>query len=334
MNMRKLNLRAAAKTQSVFTAGCLMLAVFCAHAGALTPGDPIPLPGTHDGFDFIRIDTAANRLLLGHEGNKSFDVFDLGTRKLLKVVPTSTSQDATVDAKRNSYYVSGNDPSRMVIVDSTKLEITGEVPTPANTDLIGFNPRTGLVYECNDTAGEVWVIDPAAKKIVTTIKVDGSGVEDLAFDPEYKHLYQAVKGKNTIAVIDPASNKVTAAWPLAPDKGAHGIAIVPDGNGLLVACASKLVMLDRTTGKITATAPTGARVDEMTYDPGLHIAYCASRQGNISVISVADGKLSGLGEVPDEPGTGDITVDPKTHTVWIAYKKGNDCFVQPFTPTK
>jgi DNA-binding beta-propeller fold protein YncE len=332
--MRKLNLRAVTKTQSILAAGSLLLAALSTQAGPLTPGEPIPLPGTHDGFDFIRMDTAANRLLLGHEGNKSFDVFDIATKKLLKVIPTSTSQDATVDTKRNSYYVSGNDPSRMVIVDSTKLEITGEVPTPANTDLIGFNPNTGLVYECNDTAGEVWVIDPAAKKIVTTIKLDGSGVEDLAFDPEYKHLYQAVKGKNTIAVIDPASNKVTAAWPLAPDKGPHGIAIVPDSNGLLVACANKLVLLDRSTGKITATAATGARVDEMAYDPGLHIAYCASRGGNISVVSVGDGKLSGLGEVPDETGTGDITVDPKTHTVWIAYKKGGECFVQAFTPAK
>jgi hypothetical protein len=66
--------------------------------------------------------------LLGHEGNKSFDIFDLDTRKLLKVVPTSTSQDATTDAKRRCYYVSGNDPARMVIVDSTKLEISDEVP--------------------------------------------------------------------------------------------------------------------------------------------------------------------------------------------------------------
>ncbi len=312
----------------------MMALALRAPAAALPPGEPILLPGTHDAFDFIRIDTAGNRLLLGHEGNKSFDVFDIETRKLLKAVPTSTSQDATVDAKRGVYYVSGNDPSRMVIVDSTKLEITGEVPTPANTDLIAFNPITGLVYECNDTAGEVWVIDPAAKKIVTTIKVDGSGVEDLAFDPEYKHLYQAVKGKNTIAVIDPANNTVTAAWPLAPDKGAHGIAMVPDNNGLLVACASKLVLIDRSTGKVTATAPTGARVDEMAYDPGLHVAYCASRAGSISVVSVGAGKLGGLGEVPDESGTGDITVDPKTHTVWIAYKKGGECYVQPFTPAK
>ena len=331
--MSKINIIGFKRIQSGISAGCLLLALSLhAQTAPLTPGEPVPLPGTHDGYDFIRIDTAANRLLLGHEGNKSFDVFDIASRKLLKVVPTSTSQDATTDVKRGNYYVAGNDPARMVIVDSTKLEISGEVSVPTNVDLIGFNPMTGLAYLCNDTAGEVWVIDPAAKKIVTTIHVDGSGVEDLAFDPEYKHLYQAVKGKNTIAVIDPASNKVLEAWPCAPDKGVHGIAIVPESNGLLVACAGKLVLFDRSTGKIVDTAVTGGRVDEMTYDPGLHIAYCASRQGKISCVAVAAGKLTSLGDVPDETGTGDIVVDPKTHTVWIAYKKGDQCFAQPFTP--
>jgi DNA-binding beta-propeller fold protein YncE len=230
--------------------------------------------------------------------------------------------------------VSGNDPGRMVIVDANKLEIAGEVPVPTNTDLIAFNPNTGLVYVCNDTAGEVWVIDPAAKKIVTTIKVDGSGVEDLAFDAEYKHLYQAVKGKNTIAVIDPAKNTVTDVWPLAPDKGPHGIAVVPDSNGLLAACAGKLVLLDRTTGKVTSTVPIGGRVDEMAYDSALHLAYCSTRQGGIAVVSVEAGKLTSLGNVPDQSGTGDIAVDPKTHTVWIVYPKGDGCFAQPFTPAK
>lgn len=328
--MTKVNFRGV-----VFGIGCLIVTLALRAQGApLKAGEPVSLPGTQGKFDFIQFDAGANRLLLGHEGNKSFDVFDINARKLLKVVPTSTSQDAAVDAKRGCYYVSGNDPGRMVIVDASKLEVAGEIPTPANTDLIAFNPKTGLVYECNDTAGEVWVIDPTAKKIVTTIQLDGSGVEDLAFDPGYEHLYQAVKGKNTITVIDPASNKVTATWPCAPDSGVHGIAMVPENDGLLVACASKLVLFDRSSGKITATAPTGARVDEITYDPGLHIAYCASRQGNISVISVGAGTLTPLGDVPDAAGTGDIAVDPKTHTVWIAYSKGDGCFVQPFTPSK
>jgi len=300
----------------------------------LTPGTPIPLAGTQGGCDFIQMDANGNRLLLGHEGNKSFDVFDIATGKLLKVIPDCTSQDAATDVKRGSYYVSGNDPARMVIVDSNKLEVSGSVPVPANTDLIAYDAASGLVYECNDTAAEDWVIDPTAQKIVATVTMDGRGVEDLAFDPDYKYLYQAVKGTNTIAKIDPATNKVVAAWPLAPDKGPHGIAMVPDNNGLLVACAGKLLLLDRTSGKITATAPTALRVDEMTYDPGAHIAYCAGRQGKISAISVGSGTLTPLGDVADQPGAGDITVDPKTHTVWTVYKTGTQAFVQPFTHTE
>lgn len=311
------------KMQTGIGLGCLFVTLtLCAQTPPLKTGDPILLPGTTGRFDFIRIDTTGNRLLLGHEGNKSLDVFDLGSKKLLKAVHTGTAQDAAVDLKRGNYYVSGNDPGRMVIVDAKKLEVTGEIPMPANTDLITFDPVTGLVHECNDTVAEEWVIDPATRKIITTIKFDGSGVEDLAFDSQYKRLYQAVKGENTIAVIDPANNKVLNAWPLAPDKGPHGIAVVPENDGLLVACAGKLVLLNRSTGKIEATVVTSGRVDEMAYDPGLHIAYCASRQGKISVVSVESGKLIALGDVPDESGTGSITVDPKTHTVWIAYHNG------------
>lgn len=315
---------------TALTGLCLLAAA--ATAGSLKPGEPILLPGTSGGFDFIRLDAANQRLLLGHEGNHSFDVFDLNAKQLLKVVPTSTSQDAVADAKNGKYYVSGNDPSRLVVVDATTLAITGEVPVPSDTDLIAYNPTTGLVHLCNDKGPEQWVIDPAAKKIVTTIKFAGSGVEDLAFDPADRHLYQVVKGANTVAVIDPADNTVKVNWPCAPGKGVHGIAMVTDLNGLLVACAGKLLLFDCDTGKVVDTAPTASGVDEMAYDPGLHQAYCASRQGKITTVAVAPGKLAMVDDTEDQKGTGDIVVDPTSHTVWIAYAKGKECYVQPFTP--
>jgi DNA-binding beta-propeller fold protein YncE len=319
--------------------GCLLMALSLkAQTGAppapLAPGTPILLPGTSGGFDFINIDTSADRLLLGHEANKTFDVFDLNSKQLLKAVPTGTSQDGVTDVKRGNYYVSGNDPGRMVIVDAKTLAVTGKVPLPAASDMVGFDPDTGLVHECNDTAAEQWLIDPVAKKIVATIKFDGRGLEDMAFDLKNHRLYQAVKGSNTIGVVDLADNKVVAAWPLAPGTGPHGIALVPEADGLLAACAGKLVLVNRSSGKVVATAVIGPRVDEMAYDPGLHRAYCASRQGKISVVSVAADKLTPLGDVPDEPGTGDIVLDPKTHIVWVAFRKGEECFVQPFTPGK
>ncbi len=222
----------------------------------------------------------------------------------------------------------------MMIVDSKKLEVTGEVPVPSDTDLIAFDPKSGLVYESNDKVAEVWVIDPVAKKIVTTIKMDGHGVEDLAFDPEYQHLYQAVKGTNEIAVIDPAKQTVLHSWSLAPNTGPHGIAFVPDHHQLLVACAGKLALMDCASGKIVSTVAIAGHVDEMAYDPGLHIAYCASRLGKISCVAVGADKLTALGDVSDEAGVGSIAVDPKTHNVWIAYHKGDQCFVQAFAPNK
>src|SRR5487761_716029 len=168
-------------------AGCFLAFALSAQAAPpLTAGAPILVPGTHGGFDFLRVDASANRLLLAQEkGNGAFVVFDLNTKKVLKRVPTSTSQDAAVDLKRERYYVSGNDPHRMVIVSRKSLNVIGVVPVPANTDLIAYDPVTGQVHESNDTAGEEWVIDPSTKKIVTTIKLPGSGVEDLAFDPQY-----------------------------------------------------------------------------------------------------------------------------------------------------
>lgn len=302
-------------------------------AAPLTPGHPILLPGTHGRFDFIRMDTAKDRVLLGHEANKTLDVFDLKSKRLLKAVPTGTAQDAAVDVAGGNYYVSGNDPGRMVIVNSKTLEVTGEVPLPAATDLIAFDAKRRLVHICNDTAAEEWVIDPETKEVVTTIKFKGRGVEEPAFDPQYKRLFQAVKGANTIAVVDPGDNQVLHAWSLAPDTGPHGIAVVPGGKGLLAACGGELVLLNRATGRIVDRATTAGRVDEMAYDAKLHTAYCASREGKISVLALTADKLTLLGEVQDEPGTGSIVVDPKTHTVWIAFHKGDECFVQPFTPS-
>ena len=322
------------KIQIASCLGSVLFAVsLSAQTAPLTAGDPIPLPGSTGGYDFIRFDSAGNRLLLGHEGNKSFDVYDLGSKKLT-VVPTSTSQDAAADVKNGRYYVSGNDPGRLVIVDAKTLTVAGEVPVPSDVDLVGFDPQTGMVHLCNDKAAEQWVIDPVAKKIVMTIKFEGTGMEDMALDLKNRRLFQAVKGANAIAMVDLDSNKILAQWPLAPDKGPHGVAMVPDSDGLLVACASNLVLISRSTGKILATAPIGARVDEMTYDPALHMAYCASRVGKISVIAVGEASLKPAGNVPDATRTGDITVDPATHTVWIAYQKDGQCFAQPFTPNQ
>jgi hypothetical protein len=136
-------------------------------------------------------------------------------------------------------------------------------------------------------------------------------------------------------VIDPSNNKVLGTWFTAPATNPHGMALVPDSETLLVAGGSgKLALINRSSGKILASEDIAPRVDEMAYDPGLHMAYCASAQGKISVVSVAADRLTALGDVPTAPGLKSIVVDTKTHTVWTAYAKGDQSFVQAFAPEK
>lgn len=315
---------------------CILAFALTAQAAPpLKTGAPIAVAGAHGGFDFIKVDASAHRLLLAQEkGNAAFGVFNLKTRKLLKRVPTSTTQDTAVDLKHNRYYVSGNDPHRMIIISRKTLRILGTVPVPANTDLIAYDPLTEQVDESNDTAPEHWVINPNTRKIVATVRYYGHGVEDMAFDPGYKHLYQAVKGSNMIAEVNPVTNRVLHQWPLAPDTGPHGIAIVPESHGLLVACAGKMILMNRSNGKILARTAMPEGVDEIAYDPHTHLVYAASRLGKLAVLRVKGNQLTLLGSVPDEKGTHSVTFDPNTHTVWIAYVKDGQSYVQPFTPTK
>jgi hypothetical protein len=87
---------------------------------------------------------------------------------------------------------------------------------------------------------------------------------------------------------------------------------------------------DGTTGKVLASADIENRVDEMAYDPQLHVAYCPGGSGKISIVRVEGQNLTGLGQAPGALGRS-VVVDPGTHTVWIAGTKGDQCFVQPFT---
>ncbi len=316
----------------VSLSGLVLATILPAPCAPLTAGKPIVLENTQGGFDFIEVDAAKHRLLLAHTGNKTLDVFDLNSHKLLKSVPTGAAQDCAADTTRGCYYVSVSSPPQMAIVDAVTLKMTGAVPLPADADLMNFNPANGLAYVCNDTAPELWVIDPVAKKITTTLTLKGKGMEGLVFDPKYQRLFQAIKTGDLLAVIDLSNHQVLATWSTAPASNPHGIALVPEADTILVAGANgKLVMLNRSTGKLVASADIAARVDEMAYDSQSHQAYCASSQGKISVVEVGTKKLTTLGDVPTAVPVKSIVVDPATHTVWVAYRQGEQSFVQPFT---
>jgi DNA-binding beta-propeller fold protein YncE len=308
----------------------LMLSSY-ATAASLTPGTPVELTGTTGRFDFIKMDVAHRRLLACHTGNGSLDVIDVDAGKLIKSVATGAAQGVAVDEKGGRYFVSVSKPPKLVIIDATKLEVVSEVSLSGPADVMAYHAQSNRAFVCNDEKPELWVIDPEAKKILSTLTLAGAGMEDLAFNADGTFLFQNLKETSQLAKIDSTTVKVTDTWPTSPADKPHGLAMVDDANAVLIAGGTgKLVLLDLGTGKVVASTDIAPKVDEMAYDAGLKQAYCASGTGLISVVAVSANKLATIDSVPSAPGAHSIAVDPKTHTVWVAYAKDNKPFVQPF----
>ncbi len=295
------------------------------------PGKPVELTGTHGRFDFIQVDAQNRRLLAAHTGNQSLDVIDLDKQQLVKAVATGAAQSVAVDAKAKQYYVAVSKPPQLAVVDAEKLEVTAKVPLSGPADLLAFDSSTGLAYVGHDDAKEVWVVDPAGKKVVATVALPGEGPEDIWIDSAAHRAYQAVKLANVVSVIDTKTNAAIEKWSTAPAEGPHGMALIPEAGELAIAGTNgKLSVISVKDGHLVASADIAKGVDEIAYDAELHRIYCASNTGKINVFTLEKEQLTSVGEVASAAGAKSIAVDPKTHTVWVAYAKGDASFVQPF----
>ncbi len=304
-------------------------------ADLLAAGKPLVLSGTRGRFDFLALDVEGRRLLAAHTGNGSLDIIDIDKQEVVKIVPTGAAQSAAVDAKGKRYFASVSKPPSLVVIDAVKLEVVAKVSVGGPADLMAFNAKSGMAYVCHDDGKDLWVIDPSGKRVVATVELPGEAPEDLGFDAPFARLFQAMKTGSVVAVIDVATNKVTAKWPTAPVQDPHGMAMVQESDAFLVAGANgKLAMMSQKDGHVMASADIAAGVDQIAYDAELHRVYCASGKGKIAILNVEKDKLVPAGEVASSDGARSIVVDAKTHTVWIAYAKGDVGVVQPFMPSK
>ena len=105
------------------------------------------------------------------------------------------------------------------------------------------------------------VFDAQSGKVVATIPLEGKP-EFAQADPQAGKVYVNMEDLNAIKVIDTATHKVTATWPIAPGESASGMAIDLANHRLFIGCDNKLMlMIDSTNGKIVYSTPIGAGVD-------------------------------------------------------------------------
>jgi DNA-binding beta-propeller fold protein YncE len=166
--------------------------------------------------------------------------------------------------------------------------------------------------------GTLTALDPKTGDILGTADLEDNSPEGAAADGK-GHIFVNNETKGTIQVIDVKTWKATDSWPLDPCKGPTGIAYDKATNRIFAGCNKTSVVVDAGTGKIVAMINNGTRVDALGWDPAKKLIYIPNGgEGNVTVVhqDSAD-KYTVVATVETFPGAKTITVDTKTHNVYL-----------------
>ena len=237
--------------------------------------------GGEGGFDYVYADADGRRLYIPR-GNR-VTVFDLDTLKPAGEIANANGvHGAAVDPKSHHGFCSSKP---VVMWDTQTLATIKTIDVDGGPDGILFDPATERVFVLSHRAPNATVINASDGSIAGTIDLGGApeqGASDGA-----GHVYIDIEDKDSIAVVDSNTLKVTAHYDLG-GKGSGPAGLALDAkNHILVACCrnpATAVILNADDGKIITTLPIGNGVDGAAFNPNTMEAFSSQRDGTLTVI--------------------------------------------------
>src|SRR5260221_13334303 len=275
--------------RSLFAAGfgtlaLLDFAAILAAAPAASAATPYKIVNTAQflgtgAIDYVYADNDEHRLYIPR-GNQVL-VFDMDTLKSAGAITNARARGAAVDPKSHHGFCSS---SPVVMWDTKTLQTIKTIDVQGGPDGILFEPATERIYVFSHRAPNATVIEAKDGSLVGTIDLGGAP-EQAASDGQ-GHLYVTLEDKDSVAVVDARTLKVTGHFDLGGQaKTPVGLALDRKNRRLFVACRSQMmVVLCGDDGHILAALPIGAGVDGAQFNPATMVAFISPGDGPLTVI--------------------------------------------------
>ena len=237
-----------------------------------------PLPDLHEGdFDHFTPDIAGNRLFATAEENSKVLIFDLKTNELIHTISDLKAPHSMLyRADLKKLFVVDGDLGEIKIYETGSYKPTGSIKLKEGADASAYDPSTKYLYVVNGGKDAklpnsyITVIDTDAAKAVGEMKIDSNDVEGMAIERSGPRMFVVIRGNNSIEVFDRTKRALIATWSVAQEgKKPTAIAFDEQGHRLFVGPRDpgKMVVLNSESGKVVASKPAAAMVDDMAYDP-------------------------------------------------------------------
>ena len=239
--------------------------------------------GGDGGFDYVYADVDGRKLYVARSGpSPRVAAFNLDTFDSAGEIPKTNARGAATDTKSHHGFASSNP---VAMWDTKTLALIKTIPVEGRPDGILNDPFNHHVYIFSHSAPNATVIDAKDGTVLGTI--DLGGAPEQAVTDGKGHIYVDIEDKDTVAVVDAKTMKVTAQYSLNGKGGGNaGLAIDVKNEVLFVACRNPqtMVMLSAKDGKYLSDLPIGRGCDGAVFNPKTGECFSSQGDGTLTVI--------------------------------------------------
>jgi DNA-binding beta-propeller fold protein YncE len=269
------------------------LMVACAYvAGAQAPLaliDTIGLPSVEGRIDHLAVDVGAQRLYVAALGNSTVEVLDLKNGNHLKSVPGFREpQGIAVVPDAKVVAIANGQGEGVQFIDAGDFHPTKTVQLGDDSDNARYDAAAKRLF-VGYGGGALAAVGPADGKVIGEAKLSGHP-ESFQLERSGSRVFVNVPGSDQIAVVDRATLKVMATWPVTTAKSNFPMALDEANHRLFIGCRrpAKILMYDTTTGKESGSFDIVGDTDDLFYDAVRKRIYVSGGEGYLDVFQEQD----------------------------------------------
>lgn len=215
-------------------------------------------------WDYAAIDTVRHHLFVTKGDN--VEVLDLSTGKLIGEIPTHGAHGVAFAQDLKLGFISNGKANTVTVFDLDTLKAKQDINVQGlNPDAILYDSKSHKIYTFNGKSSDITAIDATSLKVLSTFSATGR--PEFAVSDGSGKIFFNIEDKSKVGVIDVASDKLIATWPLKGCEEPSGLAIDTAHQRLFSVCQNKtMAITDAKTGKSVAKVVIGEHPDAAVYD--------------------------------------------------------------------
>lgn len=276
--------------------------------------------GGEGGWDYLTLDSSTRRLYISRTTHVI--VIDADSGKPVGDIPdTPGVHGIALAPELGRGFISNGREGTVTIFDTRTMNTLGKVKVGENPDAILYDPASKRIFVFNGRSHDASVLDAEKGTVISTIKLDGK--PEFAVSDENGGVFVNIEDKSELTAIDSKNLQIKSTWPLAPCEEPTGLAIDRKNRRLFSGCSNKLMaVVNGDSGKLISMLPIGDGVDGTAFDPDTGLAFASCGEGVLTLVHEdSPEKFVVVENVATQRGARTLTLDPKTHQVFVVTAK-------------